>query len=120
MVLSGFVMPGLVAGHPRLAFRAVPKSWMAGSSPAMTTVDTSALLSNNLQFLQNNKYDKSRCYMTSPFKYKPSIEQAWFRVYLQTRISRCIVKNVDGNGWRDRRRRFVAIERDHAYELPAT
>jgi hypothetical protein len=40
----------------------------------------SVILAYFLQFLQNNKYDKSICYMTSPFEHKSSIEQAWFRV----------------------------------------
>src|SRR5262245_37009214 len=31
-------MPGLCAGHPRLAFLDASKTWMAGTSPAMTGV----------------------------------------------------------------------------------
>src|SRR5438477_9063224 len=30
------VMAGPRPGHPRLTFRAAPKAWMAGTSPAMT------------------------------------------------------------------------------------
>src|ERR1700743_3128457 len=97
MVLSRFVggarfyrlvIPGLVRRHPRLASLVAPKSWMGGHRraeatpfferlyPAMTTsfryVSHSDL--DVLHILQKNNYDKFRCYMTSPFEYKPSIE----------------------------------------------
>jgi hypothetical protein len=31
-----FVMPGACPGHPRLSFLMQSKTWMAGTSPAMT------------------------------------------------------------------------------------
>src|SRR5690349_9674684 len=52
--------------------------------------------------------------MTSPFEYKAPVRTSLSRVYLTTRISQCIVKNVD-----DMAIALSPVEKDKAHELPA-
>jgi hypothetical protein len=56
--------------------------------------------------------------MTSPIECKLSVLIRKIRVYLLSRISQCIVKNVGMK--RLRKAPQIVTEKDHAHELPAT